>query len=72
MPKKIDIYEYPECVKQLKCWSRWVDARVIYRKLKDNPPDWFEWLENSLDGTHYTLTEETFNKIKERYESRKI
>jgi hypothetical protein len=57
--------------KQLESWSRWVDARVIYRKLKPNPPDWFKWLESALDGTHYTLTEETFNLIKEKYEKEK-
>jgi len=54
-----------------KCWDRWVYARVIYRELKNNPPEWFEWLEKELDGTHYKLTEKTFNEIKEKYEEGK-
>jgi hypothetical protein len=52
-----------------KCWHRWVECRVIYRKLLNDKPDWFEWLENSLDGTHYSLTEETYNKIIKLYNS---
>jgi len=54
-----------------KCWNRWVDARVIYRSLKKDPPEWFDWLEKELDGTHYKLSEETFNEIKEKYENYK-
>lgn len=67
--KKQYLSEHEEKLKQkqLECWSRWVDSRVVYRKLKGNPPDWFNWLENALKGTHYTLTEETFNLIKEKY-----
>jgi len=55
--------------KQLESWDRWVLSRVIYRKLKPNPPDWFEWLEKQLKNTHYTLTQETFNKIIKLYTS---
>jgi hypothetical protein len=68
MSKCLTEYEEKLKRKQLASWSRWVDSRAIYRRLKDNPPDWFEWLEKQLDGTHYTLTEETFKEIKQRYE----
>jgi len=54
--------------RHLKCWHRWVECRVIYRKLKPNPPEWFEWLEKKLEGTHYSLTEETYQEIKKYYE----
>jgi len=54
-----------------ECWHRWVDARCIYKKLLNNKPDWFEWLEKQLDGTHYTLNEKTFNEIKLKYENHK-
>ena len=70
--QKLTESAYKEQVKRhQKCWDRWVDARIIYRKLKNNPPDWFEWLEKELDGTHYKLTEKTFNEIIEKYENYK-
>jgi hypothetical protein len=72
MSKK-HLAEYEEKLKQkqLESWSRWVSCMVIYRRLKDNPPDWFEWLEKQLEGTHYTMTEETYKEIKQRYERTK-
>lgn len=57
--------------RQLACYSRWVDARVIYRKIKPLELDWVLWLEEQLGGTHYTLTEAIFKEIKEKYESEK-
>jgi len=66
--KAISEYEQAKMDRQLACWSRWVSARIIYRKVKDNPPDWFDWLEKELDGTGYTLSEEVFKEIKKKYD----
>lgn len=60
-------YEQMLMDKQLACRSRWISSRIIYRKLKEDPPDWFAWLEKSLDGTGYTLTEDVFEEIKKKY-----
>lgn len=60
-------YEQEKMDRQLACWSRWVSARIIYRKVKENPPDWFEWLEKALDGTGYTLSKKVFEEIKNKF-----
>ena len=69
--KAIDQYETEKANKQLASWTRWVDAREIQRKLRANPPEWNEWLDKQLFGTHYTLTEDVFNVIKQKYNAYK-
>jgi len=61
----IDIYKDPVSIRQLACWERWVNARVIFRKNKDHLN--IKWLEDKLNGTYYTLSEQSYNDILEMF-----
>ena len=62
--------ESDECLgkKQLESWARWVDSRVIQRKLKNNNLP-YEWIDKYLDNSWYTMTSETFKLITDKYKS---
>lgn len=62
--KHLSQYEQEKAKKQLKSWDRYVQAKVILRRMKRqgrNVDHLFEYLK----GKHYTLTEDDFYKIKE-------
>jgi hypothetical protein len=70
MKNHITQYESKLKTRQLECWSRWVDAKVMYRDLKKrNLP--FEWMEPYLENSWYTMTEEMVKQIKEKYKQLK-
>lgn len=57
-------YEQEKAKKQLKSWDRYVQAKVILRRMKKQGHN-IDHLLEYLEGKHYTLTEEQLNKIKE-------
>lgn len=60
-------YDAAKAEKQLKCWSRWVDARSLCRQMQNRGIDTIE-IQEFLLNKHYTLTIEGFNQIKGYYE----